>query len=53
MRRVLLGPLTEEDTVRLVRSLASPEREGEGEETVRLERLAGGSVTRRVASLSS
>jgi tetratricopeptide (TPR) repeat protein len=41
MRRVLLGPLTEEDTVRLVRSLASPEREGEGEETVRLERFGG------------
>src|SRR5215216_1887648 len=41
MRRVLLGPLTEGDTVRLVRSLASPEREGEGEETVRLERFGG------------
>ena len=38
-RRVVLGPLTEEDTVQLVRSLAFPEREGEGEETTRLERV--------------
>jgi DNA-binding SARP family transcriptional activator len=41
MRRVVLGPLTEEDTVRLVRSLAFPEREREGEETARLERFGG------------
>jgi predicted ATPase/DNA-binding SARP family transcriptional activator len=39
MRRVVLGPLTEEDTVRLVRSLAVPEREREGEETARLVRF--------------
>jgi DNA-binding SARP family transcriptional activator len=41
MRRMVLGPLTEEDTVRILRSLASPEREGEGEETARLERFGG------------
>src|SRR5215207_10100322 len=41
MRRVVRGPLTEEDTVRLLLSLASPEREGEGEETARLERFGG------------
>jgi tetratricopeptide (TPR) repeat protein len=39
-RHVVLGPLTEEDTVRLVRSLAFSEREGE-EETTRLERFGG------------
>jgi tetratricopeptide (TPR) repeat protein len=36
MRRVVLGPLTEEDTVRLLRSLAFSERERK-EETARLE----------------
>jgi predicted ATPase/DNA-binding SARP family transcriptional activator len=41
MRRVVLGPLTGEDTVRLLRSLASLEREGEGEEAARLERFGG------------
>ena len=39
MRRVVLGPLTEDDTVRLLQSLAFPEREGEGEEATRLERF--------------
>lgn len=37
MRRVVLGPLTSEDTMGLLRSLVSPEREDEGEETARLE----------------
>jgi len=41
MRRVVLGPLTEDDTVRLLQSLAFPEREGEGEEATRLERFGG------------
>jgi tetratricopeptide (TPR) repeat protein len=47
MRRVVLGLLTEEDTVRLMRSLTTPDREDEGEETsrqernVRLERFGG------------
>ena len=41
MRRVVLGPLTEGDTVRLLRSLAFPEREGGGEETTRLARFGG------------
>ena len=35
MRRVALGPLTGEDTVRLLRTLASAEREDEGEKTAR------------------
>jgi DNA-binding SARP family transcriptional activator len=41
MRRVVLGPLTEGDTVRLLRSLAFPEREGGGEEIDRLARFGG------------
>jgi hypothetical protein len=41
MRRVVLGPLTGEDTVRLLRSLMSPDREDEKEETVRLKRFGG------------
>jgi hypothetical protein len=41
MRRVVLGPLTGEDTVRILRSLVSPEREDEGEEAVHLEHLGG------------
>jgi tetratricopeptide (TPR) repeat protein len=41
MMRVVLGPLTEDDTVRLLQSLAVPEREGEGEEATRLERFGG------------
>jgi DNA-binding SARP family transcriptional activator len=39
MRRVVLGPLTEDDTVRLLQSLASPEREMEV--AARLERFGG------------
>jgi DNA-binding SARP family transcriptional activator len=41
MRRVVLGPLTEEETVRLLWSLASPEREGEEETSRLLERFGG------------
>ena len=41
MRRVVLGPLTERETVRLLRSLAFPEQEGGGEETARLELFGG------------
>jgi DNA-binding SARP family transcriptional activator/tetratricopeptide (TPR) repeat protein len=41
MRRVVLGPLSREDTVRLVRTLASPEQEDEGEESARLRRFGG------------
>ncbi|MGH3086102.1 MAG: ATP-binding protein [Rubrobacteraceae bacterium] len=39
MRRVTLDTLTEKDTVRLVRTLASPEREDE--DTARMERFGG------------
>jgi DNA-binding SARP family transcriptional activator/predicted ATPase len=41
MRRVVLGPLTERETVRLLRSLAFLEQEGGGEETARLELFGG------------
>ena len=47
MRRVVLGPLTGEDTVQLLRTLTSQDREDEKEETaplernVRLERFGG------------
>ena len=41
MRRVVLGPLSGEDTVRLVRTLASPERGDAGEESARLKRFGG------------
>lgn len=41
MSRVALGPLSGEDTVRLLRSLTSLEREDEGEEAARLERFGG------------
>ena len=41
MRRVVLGPLTGEDTVRVLRALAVPEQEDEEKETARLERFGG------------
>jgi DNA-binding SARP family transcriptional activator/tetratricopeptide (TPR) repeat protein len=41
MRRVVLGPLTGEDTLQLLRTLTSPERGDEKEETARLKRFGG------------